>query len=926
MDQNNFSLNKISKIKTFIYLLPFFLCINKILCLNCYNIADLLDTNCYNHIIEFNNDVWRAGRASTNKKGEMIIEFSLNKKESSSRLFYGLKKNGRYFFPEEPYFKEIEDIQCEGCDTNSKYKGRLESRNLFLSLTDDTTKSKQYLFSMSAGYSLVELIDIENNFTYFTWNSTNFFDLTKPIFSFEYPLFELEDSNTFITAFMEVEGYDTQYNFDVSNSFRVMKFTIKNFNSNNNRLLFKSEKINDVFNGRAISAFRLDKTKLIIVLAITKESKIYFYYYNDNLDYQGNKHFWDLSGLWGGFGVFIKGISLIEDRFAIAFFRSNTDRKTLIFQLMKYKDMNNNDIVIHKYEFSSYEFRPEVRSSELYKINDDRLALFTVSDYNQIEFAHLHLFLLDFYNNYEGMKMREYKFYYPDKIFAKEVSVHVYYDYLLFSATLGNSNNHENTFAIIMILGFANGTDSTIDIYPYLMDTGDYDVANNLYDYLIGTMSIDNNIFGYENYGKIKLVSICDELLLYKGKLNISKEENTITINDLFDANHTLLQNRNIEKEENKLYSLEYQFMVKEPDYVTFYSTSIFQFSSPSNYDGSQYYKQNIFEGRTNILKFKLCHKYCIKCNEYGVNDNDQRCLNCKEEYTYDYLMNVGRFNGNCVPYDQMYDEENKTLTYCNTTEFKYYYNKTRNNERYCFKYDYDCPDDYPYLNTTSNECLNYTPPVPTTFMNPIPSTNFPIPKTTITIKTPSTVLTQISTTSKKIIPTTAINKIQETTLNTIPTTKNIIHSSIIPKLTINSQIQSSIKLTETTHNIFSTTKETSIPLILTTIPEIINTITSNQEKCKYGLELNYTSFFSNLTIDEIYQITKTNIISNYCFTGSRVDIEGSEFNSFQVSNTAIEKQLLQNGDDSFAIDLNECEIILKDNYNISDIASLIIL
>ena len=45
------------------------------------------------------------------------------------------------------------------------------------------------------------------------------------------------------------------------------------------------------------------------------------------------------------------------------------------------------------------------------------------------------------------------------------------------------------------------------------MDTGDYNESNNLYDYLISTMNIDNNIFGYENYGKIKLVSICDELL-----------------------------------------------------------------------------------------------------------------------------------------------------------------------------------------------------------------------------------------------------------------------------------------------------------------------------------------------------------------------------------------------------------------------------
>jgi len=42
--------------------------------------------------------------------------------------------------------------------------------------------------------------------------------------------------------------------------------------------------------------------------------------------------------------------------------------------------------------------------------------------------------------------------------------------------------------------------------------------------------------------------------------------------------------------------------------------------------------------------------------------------------------------------------------------------------------------------------------------------------------------------------------------------------------------------------------------------------------------------------------------------------------------NTAIEKQLLQNGGDSFAIELNECENILKDNYNISDNATLIIL
>ncbi len=62
-------------------------------------------------------------------------------------------------------------------------------------------------------------------------------------------------------------------------------------------------------------------------------------------------------------------------------------------------------------------------------------------------------------------------------------------------------------------------------------------------------MKVDNNIFGYEKIEKIRLVKICDEFLLYKGK-GASKENSVISPNDLFDANHTLLQNREILKEE----------------------------------------------------------------------------------------------------------------------------------------------------------------------------------------------------------------------------------------------------------------------------------------------------------------------------------------------------------------------------------------
>ena len=59
---------------------------------------------------------------------------------------------------------------------------------------------------MSTYYSLVELLDIEN-FTYYAWNTLKFFNLERPIFSYEYSLFEIDNNNTYIAAFIESGGF-----------------------------------------------------------------------------------------------------------------------------------------------------------------------------------------------------------------------------------------------------------------------------------------------------------------------------------------------------------------------------------------------------------------------------------------------------------------------------------------------------------------------------------------------------------------------------------------------------------------------------------------------------------------------------------------------------------------------------------------------
>ena len=52
------------------------------------------------------------------------------------------------------------------------------------------------------------MIDIDDpeDIQYHAWETMKFFSLTRPIFSLEFSLFEIESTNTFIAAFIESAG------------------------------------------------------------------------------------------------------------------------------------------------------------------------------------------------------------------------------------------------------------------------------------------------------------------------------------------------------------------------------------------------------------------------------------------------------------------------------------------------------------------------------------------------------------------------------------------------------------------------------------------------------------------------------------------------------------------------------------------------
>ena len=111
------------------------------------SIEDGIDT-----IEVFNQGQYLHGQFVYNSKGDMIIEYT---KDKSTRLFYGIKKNGKGFFDGE-YIK---------LSTFESGKNLHEFTNIFVSF-NNSNDDNQYLFSFGKSDSVCELYDIEDTNTY----------------------------------------------------------------------------------------------------------------------------------------------------------------------------------------------------------------------------------------------------------------------------------------------------------------------------------------------------------------------------------------------------------------------------------------------------------------------------------------------------------------------------------------------------------------------------------------------------------------------------------------------------------------------------------------------------------------------------------------------------------------------------------------
>ena len=654
-----------------------------------------LNTSCFNDKIEFHEN-FRAGQFETFKDGSLIIEYSeedSRNSNNSKRLFYGLKKNGRYYFPNESPFNHLKAYN----PLNNGYTGRYESKNKIIYLSRDINREKGYLFSTSEYLTVTELHDIERNISNY-WDTVSFWG--NEIYSYIFEILNLPEDgeNHYICVFNQRGGIFKDGKV-YSQSFSLIKFK---FDSFNNYAIINSVNYTNSYSCRIIIAFVVYEWQKIVIFFLKKvddafnQAQYSLAFYNYDLIKINEISRDSINDDSWGEGLFFSSL-LIKNRLAAFLYFLDYYGRNIKFEVGELSDNLNNFYFNYRIEknLSDYYFSSNINFNHFIKVDDKRLVFITSFSYGTLIFL-----LIDLYNNYYNYKIRLYYFNDIKEGFYREIQGYIFNGYLI----LTFSSQDNDIFSTLLFFGYANGTDFELDISLYLMDSSNYNPINNLYNKLIESCVIDNNIFGYELINKINLLYFPKEIWFFNGTGN-TKENNILLNNSFFDENHTLYQNKELTKN-NSLYFLEYQFIVKEPEFNndTFYDIKI---DDGSSYNFEEEFEPRIFYGRTNKLFFKLCHKYCLTCNEYGLSDTepkDQKCLSCSENYTFDYWSYLKNGEFYCIPEGYYYVKEDKIIKECNTTSYKYF--NASNDKIICFKSDYQCPPDYPYLNATTNECL----------------------------------------------------------------------------------------------------------------------------------------------------------------------------------------------------------------------------
>ena len=526
---------------------------------------------CLNNNIRFDSKKYQINNFAKTENEDFLLQISEHTKyseEFTSRLFYGLTNEGRYYFSDKSSYSHEFNINI---DENAFYENNdfyydneiIDSKNLFVKIKNTPNKDNKYLFSINSYNFIVELYDLNNgNNNYIIWSFQEFFKLDPDdyVFLFDYELIEIKEGTEYLIAFIpQMEIKEIILDVIFMKTFKFQSFDTNAFDESGSITYqdYLGAKILDVFymdDLKTLVVFSVDKTDdeqyaptpiyeedytpvIMRVLDKAQERELGGYdevYYKFNLKFYNLKLnpltyikevvlISDFNNIYNGQDFFIKALYLNNFGEKYAIFIYFDDRNyNFIFDLfnINYKKFNNNNNpnfiypTEGEYFWNDVYFDKEETPNDFVKIKDTQVAFMYVRQRNYLELV---ILLVDIYNN--QLDLRDFYIdlenYYPTQIkgFA-------YNNHLMFSSSGGIINNKYGLYpnpnfaeylSMFMIFGYANGTDSTIDISQFLFKE-EFTEENNFFWFLYNNLTIQNDIFGYFPIGIIKLVHIPEEI------------------------------------------------------------------------------------------------------------------------------------------------------------------------------------------------------------------------------------------------------------------------------------------------------------------------------------------------------------------------------------------------------------------------------
>ena len=649
-----------------------------------------------NNIILLNNYNLRYNNFAINSKGDLILKTS--QENTGIRYFYGLTKNGDFYFTNEYNEKMPTKVIIVKDGDNNEIRP-YDSQILFISLNNSkNVDDNQYLINIGSnknGYT--EFYDFKND-NVASISSTNF--LGNEIYSTHSTFMELKNENENIKEYIYIFAGQDENDVGTSN-YRML---LHKYAFNNNKFLlddaytYKEVKTNG-YTSKVISCFQTD-SNILIVFYLTGPKKYYIRSFNSDLIEKYNETIGTVTKIQASVGLYYYSIKIKNNLGAFIYFLNNEAN----YPEFSIKEINDDYKYTTIFQLSlnfGYEFNNEPLYNNLMKLNDNRISYISTSK-NKCQ---LLIVLFDLYNNDQNIKIRIFKIellkLYNYQIY-KEIKTIVYNDYLTLSSSINNLNDNQNYFSLLLIFGYVNGTDSYIDISLYLNENNINHDNNNIIIKLQEKTEINNNIFGYELTNEIKLIYIPDELLFYN--IQESGIKTRVNNGDILINSHEIIQNYQVMKI-NKTYSLKYQLIVKEPALKKFdqYASDIFYYpENPEIDQNDEIYENKKYFGRTTKVEFKLCFQTCSTCQYLGASINEQKCLTCFENHDY------FKITGNCVPESHYIDKELGEFKKCDI-DSKFYIDES-SGKKICFKKEYSCPKNYPYLLKDNKECKYNNP------------------------------------------------------------------------------------------------------------------------------------------------------------------------------------------------------------------------